>query len=91
MPETHQRNTDRGDGRLQDHASEPKPVGSSGSADRFTRLSAESDPGLIREFVEFLKYNKKWWLTPILVVTLLLIGAAILLPSPVMPFIYTLF
>jgi hypothetical protein len=57
----------------------------------FESLSAGEDPGIVREFVEFLKYNKKWWLTPIVVVTLLLIGAAILLPSPVAPFIYTLF
>lgn len=58
----------------------------------FQDLANQSvDPGIIREFVDFLKYNKKWWLTPILVVTLLLIGAALLLPSPVAPFIYALF
>jgi hypothetical protein len=46
---------------------------------------------LSREFVDFLKHNKKWWLTPILVATLLLFLAAFLLPSPVAPFIYSLF
>lgn len=57
----------------------------------FDDLSVEKDPGIVTEFIQFLRYNKKWWLTPIIVVTLLLIGAAILLPSPVAPFIYTLF
>jgi hypothetical protein len=57
----------------------------------FDELAGQEDPGIVREFIQFLKYNKKWWLTPILIVTLLLIGAAILLPSPVAPFIYTLF
>jgi Family of unknown function (DUF5989) len=58
----------------------------------FAELSKQAaDPGIIREFIDFLKYNKKWWLTPIMVVTLLLIGAALLLPSPVAPFIYALF
>ncbi len=57
----------------------------------FNQLSTETDPGIIREFVDFLRYNKKWWMTPIIVVTLILIGLAILIPSPVAPFIYTLF
>jgi hypothetical protein len=57
----------------------------------FEHLATQSDPGIVGEFISFLKYNKKWWLTPILIVTLILIGAAILLPSPVAPFIYTLF
>ena len=47
---------------------------------------------IIREFLEFLKVRKKWWLTPI-VVMLLLLGALIVLTegSAVAPFIYTLF
>jgi len=57
----------------------------------FQELTPAVDRGIVREFIEFLKYNKKWWLTPIMVVTLLLIGAALLLPSPVAPFIYSLF
>ena len=72
--------------------SEPEPSSdSSRPTDRFEQLSGQTDPGIVREFIDFLKYNKKWWLTPIIVVTLLLVGAAILLPSPVAPFIYTLF
>lgn len=66
-------------------------AGSQSSAKSFDELAGDKDPGIVTEFVQFLRYNKKWWLTPILIVTLLLIGAAILLPSPVAPFIYTLF
>ena len=54
-------------------------------------LPRKADPGIVHEFIDFLKHNKKWWLTPIVIGTLLLIGAALLLPSPVAPFIYTLF
>jgi len=47
---------------------------------------------IIKEFLEFLKVRKKWWLTPI-VVMLLLLGALIVLTegSAIAPFIYTLF
>ena len=47
---------------------------------------------IVREFLEFLRVRKKWWLTPI-VVMLLLLGALIILTegSAIAPFIYTLF
>jgi len=47
---------------------------------------------IIKEFWEFIKIRKKWWLTPILVM-LLLLGALIVLTegSAIAPFIYTLF
>jgi hypothetical protein len=53
---------------------------------------AEQQPvGLIREFWDFLKHNKKWWLTPIILV-LLLFGALLILGgTAAAPFIYTLF
>lgn len=57
----------------------------------FEQLSGQSDPGLIAEFWDFLRTNKKWWLTPIVIVTLLLCLAFFLTASPVAPFIYTLF
>ena len=46
----------------------------------------------IREFWEFLKIRKKYWLLPILIV-LALFGALIVLSqgSAVAPFIYTIF
>jgi len=53
---------------------------------------AEQQPvGLIREFWDFLKHNKKWWLAPIILV-LLLFGALLILGgTAAAPFIYTLF
>ena len=58
----------------------------------FERIGAtESTGGLFREFWLFLRYNKKWWLTPILLV-LLLFGLLIMASgTAVAPFIYTLF
>lgn len=47
---------------------------------------------ILSEFWDFLKVRKKWWLTPIVLV-LLLMGALIIFTqgSAVAPFIYTLF
>ena len=48
---------------------------------------------VLSEFWEFLRYNKKYWLLPIVVV-LVLVGAGSLVlaqGSAVAPFIYTLF
>ncbi|MCM8775715.1 MAG: DUF5989 family protein [Candidatus Omnitrophica bacterium] len=47
---------------------------------------------IMKEFWDFLKVRKKWWLTPI-ILCLLLLGALIILTqsSAVAPFIYTLF
>lgn len=47
---------------------------------------------IIKEFWEFLKVRKKWWLTPIVLV-LLMLGALIVLTegTAVAPFVYTLF
>jgi hypothetical protein len=51
----------------------------------------DDDLGFVHEFIVFLRHNKAWWLTPIIVFASLLIVAALLLPSPVAPFIYSLF
>ena len=57
----------------------------------FSREAARKQRGSVAEFCGFVLRNKKWWLTPILVV-LVLAGALILLGgSGVAPFIYTLF
>jgi hypothetical protein len=57
----------------------------------FQEAAQDQEQGLIAEFVQFLKENKKWWLAPILLV-LMLMGALILLSgSAAAPFIYTLF
>ena len=56
----------------------------------FSKIAEEQDPGIFLEFWDFLIHNKKWWLTPIIVV-LLLMGVLVMLSgTPVAPFIYTL-
>jgi hypothetical protein len=49
------------------------------------------EPGLLADYWDFLKSNKKWWLTPILL-ALLLVGALVFLSvSGVGPAIYPFF
>ena len=51
----------------------------------------QAEAGFLREFWDFLRQNKKWWLLPIIVV-LLLFGLLIFLSGTgLAPFIYTLF
>jgi len=47
---------------------------------------------IIREFLEFLREQKKWWIAPILMF-LLLLGAMLIFAnsSALAPFIYSLF
>jgi hypothetical protein len=60
-------------------------------AREFARATEGKAPGIVAEFWEFLKHNKKWWLLPIVVV-LVLVGVLLVLGgSAVAPFIYTLF
>ena len=54
-------------------------------------LAEGSDPGIVREFIWFLRHNKKWWLTPIVLVILGLVVLAVFSTTPAAPFIYTLF
>ena len=55
------------------------------------KMADTSEPGIVAEFVEFLRDNKKWWLIPILVVLGLFGVIAALASSPIAPFIYALF
>ncbi|MDP3123859.1 MAG: DUF5989 family protein [Thiobacillus sp.] len=54
------------------------PQNSTGpSANQSFQQAAEApDPGIIREFIDFLATSKKWWLTPIIVVLLLVAGVS---------------
>lgn len=54
-------------------------------------LSEETQPGFVGEFIDFLKYNKKWWLLPIVLVLAMVGGLAMLSSTGAAPFIYTLF
>jgi hypothetical protein len=46
--------------------------------------------GIAREFLDFIIYNKIWWMTPIIVVLALLVALILFAESsPVLPYIYT--
>ena len=54
-------------------------------------LANQRSGGLLAELWGFMAHNKKWWLTPI-VLMLLILGALILVGGTgAAPFIYTLF
>ncbi len=57
-------------------------------------FSAEAEGaqrGIVGEFVDFLLHNKKWWMTPIILVLGLLALFIVLGGAGGGPFIYTLF
>ena len=64
---------------------------SSKSTSEFETEAGQPSMGLVREFVDFLRYNKKWWLTPIILALLLVAVLVILGGTAAAPFIYTLF
>lgn len=45
----------------------------------------------LQELAQFLRENKKWWLTPIVIVILLVGVLLVLGGTSIAPFIYTLF
>lgn len=69
----------------------PKSRNSPAEADRFAQMAEEKQPGFLREFWFFLRHNRKWWLTPILIVLFLLIALVIISQTPLAPFIYPFF
>ena len=60
-------------------------------AAKFDELAPQKRPSLAREFWYFLKYNKKWWLLPILVTLLILCLLVLVGSSSLAPFLYTVF
>ncbi len=57
----------------------------------FAAQASGERTGLVAEFTDFLKENKKWWLAPI-VIAVLGLGLLVLLGgTAAAPFIYTLF
>jgi len=59
--------------------------------DEFSERAAEKRRGPVAEFLSFVLHNKKWWLTPIIVVLALVAVLVVLGGSGVAPFIYSLF
>lgn len=67
---------------------DPSPLDRDHDPEKFSRQAEEKPPGIFAEFLDFLVHNKKWWITPIVIV-LLLMGLLILLSgTPAAPFIY---
>ncbi|MBM4367962.1 MAG: hypothetical protein FJ090_11155 [Deltaproteobacteria bacterium] len=65
-------------------ASEPQPSESSPQLPQAPR-------GLVSEFIDFILHEKAWWMTPIIVVLVAMVGFILLAEAaPVLPFIYTL-
>ena len=63
----------------------------SNQSNEFQAESKTGRTGLVGEFWDFLKHNKKWWLTPIIIVMLLVGVLVVLGGTAAAPFIYTLF
>lgn len=57
----------------------------------FEKEATNERQGLMSEFVDFLKHNKKWWLLPIVLVVVALGALVFLTNTGIAPFIYTLF
>jgi hypothetical protein len=68
-----------------------RPKHSSDFNDAFERESQSRPPGFFVEFFDFLVHNKKWWLTPIILVLLLLSLLIAMTNTAIGPFIYVLF
>jgi hypothetical protein len=58
----------------------------------FERMAAEGGgANVFQEMWEFLRYNKKYWLLPILLFLMLLAGFIVLSSTAAAPFIYAIF
>jgi fluoride ion exporter CrcB/FEX len=60
-------------------------------SDDFLEQSRRKRSSLAVELYRLLRHNKRWWLTPIIVVMLLLGLISLFAGGSVAPFIYTLF
>jgi hypothetical protein len=57
----------------------------------FARRAELKSSGIFAELWSFLRHNKKWWMTPIVIVLMLMGVLVFLAGSGAAPFIYTLF
>ncbi len=65
--------------------------GSPQQAGQFEVQAAGQQPSVTANLVDFLLHNKSWWLTPIIVLLLLVGLLVVLAGTGAAPFIYTLF
>ena len=61
------------------------------NAAKLDDLVEQKRRGVVAEFWGLLQHNKKWWLAPIIIVSLLVGALLVLFGTPVAPLIYTLF
>ena len=59
--------------------------------EEFVKESQSRQPSVLAEFFDFLVHNKKWWLTPIVLVLLFLSFFVLMTNTALGPFIYVLF
>jgi Family of unknown function (DUF5989) len=57
----------------------------------FARQAELRSPGMVREFWDFLRGQKKLWMLPILLVLVMIAAFVMLSGTAAAPFIYTLF
>ena len=70
---------------------EPDKSQSNPTPTEFERAADEQPMSLLAEFWLFIREEKKWWLTPIILMLLLLGALAFLGGTGAAPFIYSLF
>ncbi len=63
----------------------------SADPNRFEEQAGRERSGIVAEFFDFLKHNKKWWLAPIIIIFLLLGLLVVLTSTGLGPYMYTLF
>ena len=61
------------------------------NADDFARAAGGRQRGFFAEMWSFLRSNRKWWLTPVILIIVVLGLLVVLGGSGAAPFIYTLF
>ncbi len=69
-------------------AANSEPTSANGQVIDFAKQANERTPGLVREFTDFLREYRAWWLTPIVIVLLLLAGLVFLGGTALGPLIY---
>tara|TARA_B100000029_G_scaffold419238_2_gene424670 strand:- start:4971 stop:5267 length:297 start_codon:yes stop_codon:yes gene_type:complete len=69
-------------------AGDSSEVAESNRAAEFANAAEGPEMGFFAEFWDFLVHNKAWWLTPIILVLLLVFALVLLAGTPFAPFIY---
>lgn len=80
--------TDASPSEPSEMATEAPVEASEETAAEFAREADAAEMGLLAEFWDFLVHNKAWWLTPIILVLLLVFLLVLLAGTPIAPFIY---